>query len=200
MAEKSKPTGFSKGLITDTDPRFQIEGSYRDAMNVKLINSDGATFTIENINGNKKVLDLDTIDKYRTDAAISADGSGALEKLASPLSVFKPFADDDIFTVGQNEKAKGSANIVGSYSFKNQLFLIVCGYIGYGVSWGSQSEGDFRTVFYLIDFDDQGEVIKCTDLQIAYTAGGGDKYPNLRITQSGSTRFNKFTIGTSMGE
>ena len=27
-----------------------------------------------------------------------------------------------------------------------------------------------------------------------------DKYPNLRITQSGSTRFNKFTIGTSMGE
>ena len=63
MAEKSEPTGFSKGLITDTDPRFQIEGSYRDAMNVKLINSDGATFTIENINGNKKVLDLDTIDK-----------------------------------------------------------------------------------------------------------------------------------------
>ena len=181
MAEKSKPTGFSKGLITDTDPRFQIEGSYRDAMNVKLINSDGATFTIENINGNKKVLDLDTIDKYRTKAAIDADGQGALEKLASPLSVFKPFADDDIFTVGQNEKARGSANIVGSYSFKNQLFLIVCGYIGYGVSWGSQSEGDFRTVFYLIDFDDQGEVIKCTDLQIAYTAGGGDKYPNLNM-------------------
>ncbi len=61
------------------------------------------------------------------------------------------------------------------------MFLIVCGYIGYGVTWGSQSEGDFRTVFYLIDFDDQGEVIKCTDLQIAYTAGGGNKYPNLNM-------------------
>ena len=174
MAEKSKPTGFSKGLITDTDPRFQIEGSYRDAMNIKLINSDGATFTIENINGNKKVLDLDTIVKHRTDVA----GGGTLP---SPLSVFKPFADDTIYTVGQNVKTRGSANIVGSYSFKSQLFLIVCGYIGYDVSWGSQSEGDFRTVFYLIDFDDQGEVIKCTDLQIAYTAGGGNKYPNLNM-------------------
>ena len=63
MAQKSAPKGFSKGLITDVDPRYQLEGSYRDAMNVKLVNADGTTFTIENINGNRQVLDLDTITK-----------------------------------------------------------------------------------------------------------------------------------------
>ena len=47
MAEKSSPKGFSKGLVTDVDPRYQLEGSYRDAMNVKLVNTDGTTFTTD---------------------------------------------------------------------------------------------------------------------------------------------------------
>ena len=56
MGQKSQVKGFNKGLVTDSDPRMQLDGTYRDGVNIKVINTDGSTFTIENINGNKKVL------------------------------------------------------------------------------------------------------------------------------------------------
>ena len=184
MAKKSTPTGFSKGLISDTDPRYQIEGSYRDAMNIKLVNSDGATFTIENINGNKKVVDLDAIDKYFLDSYIQGGGPSSV-----PNEYFKDlggFPSDvgGASSTGANnsEPMRGAANIVGHYSFRNQLFLIVCGYIGYDNTWGSQSTGDFRTAFFLLDFDDKGEVLKCTDLRVAYNPEPGtNRFPNLNM-------------------
>ena len=80
MAEKSAPKGFSKGLITDVDPRYQLEGSYRDAMNVRLVNTDGTTFTIENINGNRKVINLHEIDKTFP-ASYAGDGNQVSEFL-----------------------------------------------------------------------------------------------------------------------
>ncbi len=58
MAQKSKPTTFTKGMISDNDQRYQEEGTYRDAQNIQLINKDGATFTVENINGNTQKIDL----------------------------------------------------------------------------------------------------------------------------------------------
>lgn len=175
MAEKSKPTGFSKGLISDTDPRYQIEGSYRDAMNVKLVNSDGATFTIENINGNRKIVNLDEIDIFYKDEAFNAIGEGEM---------FKDRGDFPM-QVGEGENGlsymRGVANIVGTYSYKNQLLLIVTGYIGYGLSWGSQSSGDFRTAFFILTFDDQGEVIRCEDLRVAANTDDGLNYPNINM-------------------
>ena len=38
MGQKSKPTTFTKGMISDNDQRFQEDGSYRDAQNIQLIN------------------------------------------------------------------------------------------------------------------------------------------------------------------
>ena len=75
---------------------------------------------------------------------------------------------------------RGAANIVGHFSFKNQLLLIVCGYLGYDTPKGSQDENDFRTVFFLIDFDADGNVEKCTDLRVCYTALG-NQWPNLNM-------------------
>ena len=55
---KSKAQGFTHGLVSDPDPRFQIKGSYSDAMNIRLTNNIGDTFTVENINGNTLFIDL----------------------------------------------------------------------------------------------------------------------------------------------
>jgi len=46
---KSKAQGFTHGMVSDADPRFQIKGSYSDAMNIRLTNDTGNTFTVENI-------------------------------------------------------------------------------------------------------------------------------------------------------
>ncbi len=174
MAEKSAPKGFSKGLITDVDPRYQLEGSYRDAMNIKLVSSEGSTFTVENINGNRQVLDLDTIEKHlRSPYSLTS---------AVPQNYFKdtgglPY---DVGDVNGVISMRGAANIVGHFSFKNQLLLIVCGYVAYDESSGSQSVDDFRTVFFLIDFDADGNVEKCTDLRVCYSALE-DQWPNLNM-------------------
>ena len=61
MAQKkqvSKPQGFTHGLVSDPDPRFQIKGSYTDALNIRLTNDTGDTFTVENIKGNTLLIDL----------------------------------------------------------------------------------------------------------------------------------------------
>ena len=55
---KSKVQGFTHGMVSDADPRFQIKGSYSDATNIRLTNNTGETFTVENINGTTKFIDL----------------------------------------------------------------------------------------------------------------------------------------------
>lgn len=177
--EKSTPKGFSKGLISDVDPRYQIEGSYRDAMNIKLVSSEGSTFTIENINGNKKVVDLHEIDKTFP-ASYLGDGT---QTSSVPLSYFASTGSEPyVSTSTGKESMNGAANIVGHYSFRNQLFIIVCGYIFYGNSNGSQEQGDFRTAFFLLDFDSEGEIKKCIDLRAAYNpVSGVNQYPNLNM-------------------
>ena len=44
--QTSKVQGFTHGMVSDSDPRFQIKGSYSDALNVRLTNKTGDTFTI----------------------------------------------------------------------------------------------------------------------------------------------------------
>lgn len=49
---------FSGGLNFDVDPRFQKKDTYRDAMNIKVVNSTGSTFTVEPIGGTETKIDL----------------------------------------------------------------------------------------------------------------------------------------------
>jgi len=44
--------------VSDPDPRYQPKGSYRRALNVRLTNDAGNTFTVENIEGNRKMFNL----------------------------------------------------------------------------------------------------------------------------------------------
>ena len=189
MGQKSQVKGFNKGLVTDSDPRLQLDGTYRDAMNIKVINVDGSTFTVENINGNRQLIDLTNTEIF-----------GKPDYLYNGSPVTTPFnydyfaprtnANGDILSpygVGSYDGTtvtpgglKGSANIVGHFSFKNQLFLIVCGYIGYNVSGGSNSIDDFRTIFFLLDFNSDGEVIKTTELRVCYNHLG-NQFPNINM-------------------
>lgn len=184
MAEKSKLKGFSKGLVTDSDPRMQLDGTYRDAMNIKVINTDGSTFTIENINGNKKVIDLtdtDIVSKadylYNGDPVTSPFSYdyfvGATDANGDPI---KPYGiGDGDGTTPENKSLKDAVNIVGHFSFKNQLVLIVCGLIG-----TSPSIDDFKTLFFLLDFDNDNNVIKTTELRVCYDFLG-NQFPNLNM-------------------
>jgi len=176
MSQKSAPKGFSKGLITDVDPRYQLEGSYRDAMNVRVVNTDGTTFTIENINGNRKVVDLHEFDKTFP-ASYSGDGN----EVSGFSSSY--FAGTDFRPTGiDGQPMSQAANIVGHFSFRNELVIIVCGYIFYGNANGSQSTGDFRTAFFKIVFNGEGEVEKFIDLRVAYNpVSGTNEFPNLNM-------------------
>ena len=189
MGQKSQVKGFNKGLVTDSDPRLQLDGTYRDAMNIKIINVDGSTFTVENINGNRKLIDL-------TDTEIF----GKSDYLYNGNPVTTPFqynyftprtdASGNVigpYGVGSYDGTtvtpgglKGAANIVGHFSFKNQLFLIVCGYIGYNENGGSNFIDDFRTIFFLLDFNSDGEVIKTTELRVCYNHLGNE-FPNINM-------------------
>ena len=55
---EGKSLVFTKGMHSDNDPRYQPEGTYRDAENIKLVSRDGNTFTIENVEGTRFSLDL----------------------------------------------------------------------------------------------------------------------------------------------
>jgi len=73
----SQVQGFTGGMFTDPDPRYQIKGSYRDALNIRLINDGGDSFTVENILGNKKIFNLDEIIQQEETGA-AGDNTGIL--------------------------------------------------------------------------------------------------------------------------
>jgi len=55
---KSTPKTFQGGLNMDVDPRFQPQGTYRDAQNIKVVSVEGSSFTVENIKGATSKIDL----------------------------------------------------------------------------------------------------------------------------------------------
>ena len=77
MAKKQAPSnkavsmtqGFTGGMVSDPDPRYQVKGSYRKALNIRLINDGGSSFTVENILGNKQFFNLNEICKQSEDGA-----------------------------------------------------------------------------------------------------------------------------------
>ena len=162
MAQKSKPTTFTKGMISDNDQRYQEEGTYRDAQNIQLINKDGATFTVENINGNTQKIDL-------------LDGGLTIENTDNFNTYFTGPTPAWPFTVVQSGKHGGYyANIVGHYSYNNQLLLIIV-----GLTDQSNTILDYRTIFLLLDFDNNGNVIKATDLKVCWEE---NFYNNIPVT------------------
>jgi hypothetical protein len=58
----STPNTFQNGLNMDLDPRMQPAGTYRDANNIKIVSTEGSTFTVENIKGTIEVLDTGETD------------------------------------------------------------------------------------------------------------------------------------------
>ena len=73
----SAAQGFTGGMVSDPDPRYQIKGSYRDALNVRLINDDGESFSIENIEGNRKFFNLRDISQQHEPGS-NGDNPGML--------------------------------------------------------------------------------------------------------------------------
>ena len=115
MAQKSKPTTFSKGMISDNDQRYQEEGSYRDAQNIQLINKDGATFTVENINGNIQKIDL-------VNPSVTIENTPEFDTYWTGGTINFPF-QNPVFS----QVAGFYSNIVGHYSYNNTLLLIIVG-------------------------------------------------------------------------
>jgi hypothetical protein len=101
---KSKPSTFVGGMISDIDPRYQPENSYRYAKNLRLISKDGLSLSLENINGN--LLSVDISDR---DIVNNIDDSKFIK------------GTSDHYLHGE---LYGS-QIVGYYSYQNVLLLIV---------------------------------------------------------------------------
>tara|TARA_R110002020_G_C16313913_1_gene774100 strand:+ start:152 stop:5806 length:5655 start_codon:yes stop_codon:yes gene_type:complete len=112
---KSKPEGFTHGMVSDSDPRFQIKGSYTDGQNIRLTNSTGDTFTVENINGNSLFIDLFALNSQSKLAAYNANSAGMLETRTDiPLLGAAPLPTDlfsEIYWDPNNTTSTG--NLVG---------------------------------------------------------------------------------------
>ena len=195
MAKKNKniqaftePQGFTHGMISDIDPHFQLTGSYSDAQNIRLTNSEGNTFTVENIEGNSLLVDLATYD-------ISVnEGQGG----STSWTTAHTFRDrGPSTTLGSNYHLGNRCSIVGSYSYASQLLLIIVGRFNYdrGSSYATGSwvytpfaDQKDRTIFLMVDFNEDLEVTKVSDLRLCYNAGygfaagnkpGAQQYPDL---------------------
>ena len=166
------PQGFTHGMVSDADPRFQLQGSYSDALNVRLINSDGSTFTVENIEGNSLFVDLgsESIKRANNDGTFS--------------SGFPTFYDISDTTYGNNSwsdqrnnpanlKIDNRSSIVGHVAYANQLLLIIVGRFEWDYNGGNPiADEKNRTIFLLVDFDKDFTVTQVTDLWLCRSTAG----------------------------
>ncbi len=158
--KQSSPSGFFKGMVSDVDPRLQPKSTYRNARNIRLINADGNSLTVENENGNKLSVDI---------ANLTPDLQSLYSYDASQISYFGESRDGST-----NHPLDFAGNIVGHYSFKNQLLLIIC-----GIFSDSTSSTDFRTQFMLLEFTPKGDFHSAQDLRVCYDNIG--EVPNLNM-------------------
>ena len=112
----SKPESFTHGMISDLDPHFQLEGSYTDAQNIRLTNSTGDTFTVENIEGNSLFVDLANTPIY-----VNAGEAGA-SSFNTKTSVYDRGPNT---THIDNLKLDNRSSIVGHVSYANQILLMI---------------------------------------------------------------------------
>ena len=147
----SKPESFTHGMVSDLDPHFQLEGSYSDAQNIRLTNSEGDTFTVENIEGNSLFVDLANFD-------ISTLPD---QKQNDPYPTFFDRGDDSTYQL--NLKLDNRASIVGHVSYANQLLLMIVARFEWDIGFtfvpnGALSYVPFaseknRPKFLMVDFD-----------------------------------------------
>jgi len=171
----SKPESFTHGMISDLDPHFQLEGSYTDAQNIRLTNSTGDTFTVENIEGNSLFVDLatfhiDTIDdQYQTNAS---------------YPTFYDRGPTNDLSLLTNLELSNRCSIVGHVSYASRMLLMIVGRFewnrGYGVPFAEEKN---RTIFLMVDFNHEFRVQKVTDLRVCYEALGqsNGQYPDLNM-------------------
>jgi hypothetical protein len=177
MAQKSKPTTFSKGMISDNDQRYQEEGSYRDAQNIQLINKDGATFTVENINGNIQKIDL-------VNPSVTIENTPEFDTYWTGGTINFPF-QNPVFS----QVAGFYSNIVGHYSYNNTLLLIIV-----GLNDESVDMTDFKTIFLTLEFDNEGNIDKIVDLKVAWEESEyngnvvTNSHPNLNMAPNVSVK------------
>ena len=176
----SKPESFTHGMISDLDPHFQLEGSYYDAKNIRLTNSTGDTFTVENIEGNSLFVDLGNYDIY----TIADQGQ------TNPYPTF--FDRGPNTTLQFNLELDNRASIVGHVSYASQLLLMIVARFDYDIGYADNPSGGWtatpfyspkdRTIFLMVDFDHEFRVQKVTDLRVCYRNGGDDaQYPDLNM-------------------
>ena len=177
----SKPESFTHGMVSDLDPHFQLEGSYSDAQNIRLTNSEGDTFTVENIEGNSLFVDLTT------------EYIHTLPDQPQYGDSYPTFFDrGDNGTYQLNLKLDNRASIVGHVSYANQLLLMIVARFEWDVGFtfvpnGAHTYAPFqseknRTIFLMVDFDHKLKVTKVTDLRVCYEAGNRDRqYPDLNM-------------------
>ena len=158
--KQSSPSGFFKGMVSDIDPRLQPKSTYRNARNIKLINADGNSLTVENENGNKLSVDI---------ANLTSDLQSLYSYDTAQISYWGESRDGLT-----NHPLDFAGNIVGHYSFKNQLLLIIC-----GIFSDSTSSTDFRTQFMLLEFTPKGDFHSAQDLRVCYDNIG--EVPNLNM-------------------
>ena len=188
---QSNPEGFTQGMVSDLDPRFQLKGSYSDAQNIRLTNSEGDTFTVENIEGNSLFVDLANHSIHPATDMAQND--------------YPTFYDrgPDGGTLTNNYKIDNRCSIVGSISFRNELILVIVGRFDYirnhpdfggtvpltnnpdlAVAGDPNHTSDNtqidRTIFLRVEFDSNFRVSRITDLLVCYTSSGY-QYPDLNM-------------------
>ena len=173
----SKPEGFTHGMVSDLDPHFQLKGSYSDARNIRLTNSEGDTFTVENIEGNSLFVDLATYPISINAPANNTNYPTFYDR--GPNAPYPQAPTNESYSVS-NYHLADRCSIVGHYSYADQLLLIIVGRFEYeqdgGVSAPAYNPKD-RTIFLLVDFNEDFLVTKVTDLRVCYNLGWN--YPDL---------------------
>ena len=168
----SQPEGFTHGMISDLDPHFQLKGSYTDAQNIRLTNSEGDTFTVENIEGNSLFVDL-------------ANYPISIPEDQGTNNNYPTFYDrgSDTSILTNNLELSNRCSIVGSYSYANQMLLMIVGRFEYERNWPDDpiASAAIRTIFLLVDFSKDFLVTKVTDLRVCYEgpAVAKKEYPDL---------------------
>ena len=177
----SQPEGFTHGMISDLDPHFQLKGSYTDAQNIRLTNSEGDTFTVENIEGNSLFVDL-------------ANYPISIPEDQGVNNNYPTFYDrgDNTATLTSNLELSNRCSIVGSYSYANQMLLMIVGRFEYERNWPNTpiAATANRTIFLLVDFSKDFLVTKVTDLRVGYEGPSLEKkeYPDLGMELDGGVR------------
>ena len=183
----SAPESFTHGMVSDLDPHFQLSGSYSDAQNIRLTNSEGDTFTVENIEGNSLFVDLSTYPIYSEN--VLSDGTVDI------LNNYPTFYDRGPTNspLSDNLKIENRCSIVGHISYANQMLLMIVGRFEWDRNFGvpisstvASGDPDYseenteidRTIFLLVDFDHEMKVKKVTDLRVCYNTSGF-QYPDL---------------------